>query len=207
MKEIRVNIFPLMDLKFYEFDVEVFCVNVVVSSGDSEFSLVVDLTGDHRISASLPFMGFKSPSPKFFNNKAFCFSCNFHVLVYSNREKNGFIIKALNGTDLKEKNKSYFQSNHKRRKLSDTNFEKELNELKITFKKERDRLLKRFRGKYVAFCKNELVAVGETYDEALSKAWSKTRHFPILIEKVVPEGEEETWLMVFISGVMKFTGR
>jgi len=80
--------------------------------------------------------------------------------------------------------------------MAENEFEKELEQQRFLFKEERKELLKKFSGLYVAYCKNKLVATGKTYDEALSKAWDMTKHAPIFIEKVVPEGEEETWLMV-----------
>jgi len=91
--------------------------------------------------------------------------------------------------------------------MEDTEFEKELDQQRMIFKREQQELLKKFKGVYVAYCKNKLIATGKTYDEALSKAWEKTKHTPILIEKVMPEGEEETWLMVCISKIQKYTGK
>ena len=82
--------------------------------------------------------------------------------------------------------------------LSDTKFEQELEQLKRIFQKERKDLLKKYKGIYVAYCLNKLAAVGRTYDETAAMAWEKTKHVPIFIEKVMPEGEEETWLMVSI---------
>ncbi|NVM04481.1 MAG: hypothetical protein HWN67_19315 [Candidatus Helarchaeota archaeon] len=85
--------------------------------------------------------------------------------------------------------------------MSESEFTEELEQLRITFENEKEKLLKNYVGKYVAYCKNKLVAVGKTYDETLSKAWEKEKHLPILIEKIMPEGEEETWLMVSISKI------
>ncbi len=85
--------------------------------------------------------------------------------------------------------------------MVDTEFDKELEQQKAIFKQGKKELIKKYRGLYVAFCKNKLIATGKTYDEALSKAWELTKHTPILVEKVMPEGEEETWLMVSISKI------
>ena len=89
--------------------------------------------------------------------------------------------------------------------MAENEFEKELEQQRFLFKEERKELLKKFSGLYVAYCKNKLVATGKTYDETLSKAWDMTKHAPILIEKVVPEGEEETWLMVYFSKIQQYT--
>lgn len=89
--------------------------------------------------------------------------------------------------------------------MTETDFEKELEEQRIIFREERKDLLKKFKGLYVAYCKNKLIATGKTYDEALSKAWEITKHAPIMIERVMPEGEEETWLMVSISKIQNYT--
>ncbi len=89
--------------------------------------------------------------------------------------------------------------------MIDTEFEKELEQQRIVFKREKQELLKKFKGQYVAYCKNKLMATGKTYDEALSKAWELAKHAPILIEKIMPEGEEETWLMVYTSKIQKYT--
>lgn len=87
--------------------------------------------------------------------------------------------------------------------MMEAEFEKELQQLQELFNKEKKGLLAKYRGKYVAYCSNELVAIGDTYDEALSKAWEKKKHAPIFVDKVLPEGEEETWLMVSISKIQK----
>ncbi|MHA1652168.1 MAG: DUF5678 domain-containing protein [Candidatus Helarchaeota archaeon] len=80
--------------------------------------------------------------------------------------------------------------------MSESEFEKELRQLENLYHRERKELLKKYKGLYAAYCMNELMAIGKTYDEAVAKAWEKKRHVPIFVEKVMPEGEEETWLMV-----------
>lgn len=89
--------------------------------------------------------------------------------------------------------------------MSEAEFEKELEHLKNIFQREKPNLLKKYKGLYVAYCMNEFVAVGKTYDEAVAKAWEKKKHVPIFVEKIMPEGEEETWLMVCISGIQYYT--
>jgi len=88
--------------------------------------------------------------------------------------------------------------------MTEIEFEKELEEQRIIFEQEKKKLLKKFKGLYVAYCKNKLIATGKTYDEALSKAWEITKHAPIMVERVMPEGEEETWLMVCISRIPNY---
>lgn len=85
--------------------------------------------------------------------------------------------------------------------MSESEFTKELEQLRIIFENEKKKLLNKYVGKYVAYCNDKLVAIGKTYDETLSKAWEKEKHLPILIEKIMPKGEEETWLMVSISKI------
>jgi hypothetical protein len=91
--------------------------------------------------------------------------------------------------------------------MVDTEFDKELEQQRAIFKQGKKELIKKYRCLYVAFCKNKLIATGKTYDEALSKAWELTKHTPILVEKVMPEGEEETWLMVSISKIQNCMGK
>lgn len=88
--------------------------------------------------------------------------------------------------------------------MVETEFEKELEQQRIIFKQEKKELLKKYKGLYVAYCNNKLIATGKTYDETLSKAWEITKHTPIMIERVLPEGEEETWLMVSISKIQNY---
>jgi len=75
-------------------------------------------------------------------------------------------------------------------------FRKELEELRGIFEKRRSELIVRFPGKFVAICEGEIAGVGDTYDEAVDEAWRRFGHGPIYVGRAVPEGEEETWLMV-----------